>query len=116
MKNMRKMAAIAMALTLPLGLSACGGDGGDKPSKDDVKAGLVKAVNDMMGDESIPGMEEAMDELSGCIVDGVYDDFSAENLEVLANGGMGSEDAELSADEEKVFNETMEKCMAEFMP
>lgn len=53
---------------------------GDKPSKDDVKAGLVK----FYATKGVTGQPATM--LAGCIVDKGYDKFSAQTLNAMKDG------------------------------
>ena len=65
---------------------------GDKPSKDEVVDGYTAFVADIAGGQ-LP--EGTLDGIVTCIVDGIYDDMSADSLQALADGdatGVAAED------------------------
>ena len=65
---------------------------GDKPSKEEVIDGYTAFVADIAGGQ-LP--EGTLDGMVTCIVDGVYDEMSADSLQALADGnaaGVAPED------------------------
>ncbi len=67
---------------------------GDKPSKEEVVEGYTAFVAEIAGGQ-LP--EGSLDGMVTCIIDGVYDDISAESLQALADGnaaGVAPEDGQ----------------------
>ena len=108
----RSIAAAGLALALPFGLAACGGD--EKPSKDDVKAGMAEMLESYGVDpatmEAAGVSSESLDAYYTCIVDDIYDDSSASLLQGIADG---DEDAPMSSEENSLFNSAAQNCMSE---
>ena len=92
MKKLMSAVFIVAALALT---SACGGGGGDRPSKDDVKSSIT-------GDDSVFGSaipEEAADCVAGVLVDS---DLSNETLNAIVEGDT---DYKGSDDEQKALTD-----------
>lgn len=108
----RSFVAAGLALALPFGLAACGGD--DKPSKEEVRAGLDSMLADQgMGTEDLEqlGVEgDIVDDYFNCIVDGIYDDVSNDTLNALADN---NPDASLPSEDEEVFQDATMACTSE---
>ncbi|MBM9433462.1 hypothetical protein [Flaviflexus equikiangi] len=92
MRTTRSLTAIGLALALPFGLAACGGD--DKPSKSEVLAGvdtMMQKQFETLGVtiedfESVGVTQEDLDSFYSCIVDEVYDNVSNETLNKIVDG------------------------------
>ncbi|BDZ56533.1 hypothetical protein FB554_3382 [Barrientosiimonas humi] len=76
----RRMGATALLLTLPLGLTACGGG---KPSKEEVQAGYAKLLESNGGGQ-IP--QAQIDSIAKCVTDKAYDNVSGDTLDKIAKG------------------------------
>ncbi|MVA75653.1 hypothetical protein GC722_06390 [Auraticoccus sp. F435] len=85
--------------------------GGDKPSREEVAAGLTAAIG-----EFAPGMGElskaVLDQLSSCAVDKIYDSASADSLQAFADGELASADA----DDLTALSEAISTCGNEITP
>lgn len=108
----RSVSIIAL-LVLPLSLAACGGDpapsaptapaassaaaapstsaptgddSADKPSREEVKAGYIKAVGPGLKSSKQAFTEAEVKQMANCVVDQMYDKVSPETLSVLVSG------------------------------
>lgn len=105
MKTLHRTAAVAALLALPLGMTACGGS---KPSKDDVRAGFQKVINEKSGAAaSSPEMKPKMTKYTDCILDEAYDDLSPEALNAMKDG---DEKAEVPAKDKKTMEKAVNAC------
>ena len=103
-----RVAAVAMALTVAFGASACSGG---KPSKDELRSAFEKAV----GPRATEGeQKEQQDKTMDCLVDQVHDKVSTEGLKKLiesANRGDKSADLDaLSEEDQKAMDEVAKEC------
>jgi len=88
----RSAFAAGLALALPLGLAACGGD--EKPPKEDVIDGMSTILEkefEKMGTSvdqlaELGVTQDMLDDYYSCIVDDIYDDVEAVSLRNIADG------------------------------
>ena len=97
--------AVLAATAIALGATSCSGG---KPSKDAVKAGIIKMMKEQ-GENSYD--DNALNEYVGCLVDGSYDKVSANTLQKLADGKADSE-ASAADEDSKVIGEATQECLA----
>lgn len=106
----RSLVVVGLALALPLGLTACGGG---KPSKEEVKEGMVSILNESGFDaESVEAAgisKDAVDDYYNCVVEDLYDNVSDDTLKALADGDAS---AQMSAEDSPKFNEAARACMS----
>lgn len=104
---MRRVAATATLLALPLGLAACGGS---KPSKADVKSGMQHYVQKTLKEEgsgSSSLSDASLKKYSDCIVDKVYDDVSADALNAMKDG---DNDAKVKQSDKDAVSQASKDC------
>lgn len=110
----RSLVVTGLALALPFGLAACGGD--DKPSKEDVLAGFDQMLAQMGMDEasleSFGVSGEQMDNYASCIVDDIYGEVSADLLNAVADGDAEAQ-VDISEEDEEVVTDAVESCQGE---
>ena len=80
-----------------------GDSGGDKPSRDDVVAGYVKAVG---GGTTNAETDAVLEKSAKCVVGELYDKASAETLRALADSDLAS----ISPDDAKLFGDASGTC------
>ncbi|NHN56541.1 hypothetical protein G9U51_12200 [Calidifontibacter sp. DB0510] len=90
--------------------SSGGGDAAGKPSKDEVKTGLVK----FYGTQGVTG--DKADKLAGCIVDDGYDQFSPKTLIAMRDGKPTDMDPADTASFTKVSTQCAVKTGAGSLP
>lgn len=73
------------------------GPSADKPSRDEVKQGYLKAVRPAASKADPPLSEADLQKLAPCVVDQLYDDVSVETLTVLASGDSSRKMPDLEA-------------------
>ncbi|WP_265447878.1 hypothetical protein [Flexivirga meconopsidis] len=115
MKIITRTAAAAMLVSLPIALSACGSGGGDKPSKDDVKAGYVKAIKKEAGSAASSVPDATFNKMADCIFDKSYDKVSADTLDKLASGNF-TKDTKIKSDDEKTLTDATDSCQKTMTP
>ncbi len=108
--KLKKLSTLLMVPALAVALAACGGS--EKPSKDDVKAGLTQAMENELGTGSSAEEQEAANELLGCLVDETYDKVSAETLQALADG---KDPESISEEDNKHFEDALGTCMEKML-
>ncbi len=103
---MRRVAATATLLALPLGLAACGGS---KPSKAEVKSGMQHYVQKTLeGESGSSSLSKAsLKKYSDCIVDKVYDDVSADALNAMKDG---DNDAKVKQSDKDAVSQASKDC------
>ena len=108
--------AVLASIAIACGAAGCSG----KPSKDAVKAGIIKMMKDQ-GENLYD--DDALNNYVGCLVDGSYDEVSADTLQKLADGKTvvnassdedGKADASTSAADEdsRIVGEAGHECWA----
>ena len=106
----RSIAAAGLALALPFGLAACGGD--DKPSKDEVKEGMTTILEDYgINAETMEAAgisAEQLDNYYTCIIDEIYDEVDAESLKSVADG-----QDQILAEDQAALNSAVSSCQGE---
>ncbi len=109
----KRIFAAFMATVATLALTACSGDDGDKPSKDDVKAGFKKVVTTDLGQEMTDKIgDEMLTKYIGCIVDEIYDDMGSESLKAIADSDM---DFDMKKEDQEKLDKATEKCTNELL-
>ncbi len=104
-KIAKRVSAAFMAGVAALALTACSED---KPSKDEVKQGIMDAAVEEFGQDLVDILgEDVLSDYFGCIVDEIYDETSADTLKAIADEGMQQE---MPENEKKVFEEASKKC------
>ena len=71
--------AVLASVAIAFGAVGCGG----KPSKDAVKAGIIKMIKEKGGSTYAEGV---LNDYVSCVVDGSYDKVSSDTLQKLADG------------------------------
>ncbi|MDO4717093.1 MAG: hypothetical protein Q4B08_05950 [Propionibacteriaceae bacterium] len=97
-RALKAIAASGVALALLLG--GCSGGGGDKPSKEEVRAGLLKQVG---GEES----GELYKKVTECMADEIYDSVSVGALRAIVDGDKSYKGTK---EDEKALKEASEAC------
>lgn len=110
----RSIYAAGLALALPFGLAACGGD--EKPSKDEVRDGVAVMLDQQLSAMGVTadqieaaGLGPALDDYYSCVVDGVYDDVSADTLQKIADG---DPEAQVADGDLQTLTDASESCVA----
>ncbi|KAA1380711.1 hypothetical protein [Aeromicrobium fastidiosum] len=80
-----------------------GDSDGDKPSREDVVAGYVKAVG---GGTTNAETDAVLEKSAKCVVDELYDKASAETLRALADSDLAS----INPDDAKLFGDASGTC------
>ncbi|MBE6484660.1 MAG: hypothetical protein E7Z96_07835 [Actinomycetaceae bacterium] len=108
--NLKKLIALPAIPLLAISMAACGS--AEKPSKEEVSNAMQTYLQPMM--EAQYGSEVSAiltDDFYTCLVDEVYDDFSAEALQAVVDGDM---EAEVFTDDDlQKTQEASAKCAAE---
>lgn len=113
MKIVTRTAAAALLISLPMGLSACGGN--SKPSKDDVKAGYSKAVKKQVEKLGVKVPDSTIDKMGNCIIDGAYDKVSATSLKSIKDGKTTKDgDVKVAKKDKPKFESASKKCQAKY--
>ncbi|NNG40114.1 hypothetical protein HJ588_12655 [Flexivirga sp. ID2601S] len=108
MKIFTRTAAAAMLVSMPIALSACGGSGGgSKPSKDEVKAGYVKAIKKEGGSMASSVPDATFNKLADCIFDKSYDKVSAKTLNAIKSGNTSEK---IDSKDEKTLTDATDSC------
>lgn len=102
-RTMKAMGAVGIALTLALSAAGCSGE--DKASKEDYESYFQEEFGEL-GDDKVVG------EVVDCIVDETYDDMSADAVNAIAEG---DEEYEASAEDEKILEDGINKCVTDVM-
>lgn len=97
-RALKAIAASGVALALLLG--GCSSGGGEKPSKQDVQAGLLKQIG---GEES----GELYKKMTACMVDELYDSLSVGSLRAIAEGDKSYKGTK---EDEKALKDASEAC------
>ncbi len=106
-----KTALVALAATgLALGSVGCGSG---KPSKEDVKAGLLKGFEASETGGTTP--TEEVKPVLECVVDKVYDKVSVDTLKKMASGDSAKMTEEISTEDETALTEASSACAQELM-
>lgn len=107
MKLISRTAAVALVISLPMALGACGGD--SKPAKADVKAGYIKAVKKNVGASGAKVPDSLYQKMADCIVDKSYDDLSADTLNKLKDGNATAE-TKVKSDDKDTLDKASKTC------
>ncbi|MFC6707976.1 hypothetical protein [Flexivirga alba] len=100
MKLISRTAAVALVISLPMALGACGG--GSKPSKADVKAGYIKSVKKSGGAESAKIPDSLYTKMADCVFDKTYNDLSSDTLNKFKDGNANEKTKIKSSDKDKL--------------
>ena len=99
--------AVLAAAAIALGATGCSGG---KPTKDAVKAGIIKMMKEQ-GENSYD--DNALNDYVGCLVDGSYDKVSADTLQKLADGKTDTSVSTGVADgDSEAIGEATQECLA----
>lgn len=94
--------AVLASVAIAFGAVGCSG----KPSKDAVKAGIIKMIKEKGGSTYAEGV---LNDYVGCVVDGSYDKVSSDTLQKLADGKIDV-NAKASDEDGKAIAEAVMKC------
>lgn len=94
--------AVLASVAIAFGAVGCGG----KPSKDAVKAGIIKMIKEKGGSTYAEGV---LNDYVSCVVDGSYDKVSSDTLQKLADGKIDV-NAKTSDEDGKAVGEAATKC------
>ena len=94
--------AVLASVAIAFGAGGCGG----KPSKDAVKAGIIKMIKEKGGSTYAEGV---LNDYVSCVVDGSYDKVSSDTLQKLADGKIDV-NAKTSDEDGKAVAEAATKC------
>lgn len=97
----RAMATTTLAVVLAMTAVGCS-DG--KPSKEDYRSALTSEQEDGPEGAAAEGQDKYLD----CLVDGTYDDLSAETVQAVVDK---DEEYDPSKEDEKVLEDAATKCM-----
>ena len=99
--NRALKAIAASGVSLALLLGGCSGGGGAKPSKEEVRAGLLKQVG---GEES----GELYKKVTECMADEIYDSVSTEALRAIVEGDKSFKG---SKEDDKAIKDASQACI-----
>lgn len=110
--------AAGLALALPFGLTACSDDSeSGKASRQDVYDGWSGMMEEDLAKEGMTpeALEHAgftrqdMERFHNCVVDGIYDDVSAESLQKLVDQARTTP---LPTDDNDIIDDVVDQCMS----
>lgn len=113
MKLVSRTAAVALVISLPMALGACGSD--SKPSKADVKAGYVKSVKKEAKKAGVTIPDAIMTKMSGCVIDEAYEKVSAKSLKSIKNGDTNDKgEIKVTSDDKSKFESASKDCQTKY--
>lgn len=113
MKLISRTAAVALVISLPMALGACGS--GSKPSKADVKAGYAKHVQEQAKKSGAKIPDSIVDKMTGCVVDKTYDKVSARSLKNIKDSKSNDKgEIEVKKDDKPKFESAAKSCQDKY--
>lgn len=113
MKLISRTAAVALVLSMPMALGACGGD--SKPSKADVKAGYAKYVKTQAKKSKVTIPDSIVNKMAGCIIHKTYDKVSAKSLTNIKNADTNDKDEiKVKSDDKSKFEAASTSCQTKY--
>jgi len=112
MKLISRTAAVALVISLPMALGACGNS---KPSKADVKAGYSKSVKQQAKTAGVKIPDALLDKMSGCIIDKSYDEVSSDSLKSIKDGKTNSDgEIKVTSKDKPKLESASKDCQAKY--
>lgn len=115
-KKLTSLAALALGLSL--GLSGCATEA-ERPSKNEVLEDVREAFHERLDGidlSAVKGAEETVREAASCLVDGLGDRLSVEQLKALIQGGVNVEDLGISREDAEAFAAAKKECLNGILP
>lgn len=107
---LKKLAALVSVPLLALSLAAC--SAGEGASKEEVTAGMSKALSAELESMGLAGLDQkVVDDYATCIIDKSYDSLSASTRDLIAAGDYESiDEAKVPQKEYDAVTDAVEGC------